>query len=362
MATDIKLFTIATVKRVIQAVASNPSGPDSETIPAVLSRFRFLGSDVRVEALPAAAGFSGAKLWRITAGQGAFCLRRWPAEHPSRDRLEFIHAVLQYIARQGLEMVAVPLADQNGQSILEIGGAFWELTRWLPGEANFERLPSPHKLAAAMNTLARFHLAAATFGPTEILPSPAIADRSRQVEALRRGELQRVSAAIQESDWPTLLIQARQFLDLVPRVLDQLANRLLEASQLTAPLQPCIRDIWRDHMLFTGSRVTGLVDFGAMRIDNVACDVARLVGSLVADEPVQRTAGLAAYENLRPLSAAERKLVDAFDQSSVVLGGLNWLRWIYVEGRTFPERQRVENRFTTLLRRLRNLAVQDRGS
>ncbi len=57
------------------------------------------------------------------------------------------------------------------------------------------------------------------------------------------------------------------------------------AVALKVPIQPCIGDIWHDHILFLGDGVSGLVDFGGMRADTVAGDIARLLGSLVADDP-----------------------------------------------------------------------------
>src|SRR4029079_6529514 len=48
----------------------------------------------RCQALGNAGGFSGARLLRIDAELGTLCLRRWPAEHPAPEGLEFIQAVL----------------------------------------------------------------------------------------------------------------------------------------------------------------------------------------------------------------------------------------------------------------------------
>lgn len=62
-------------------------------------------------------------------------------------------------------------------------------------------------------------------------------------------------------------------------------EQLKPLADVSFRLQPCIRDIWHDHVLFDGDRVTGLIDFGAMQIDTPATDIARLVGSLQSYSP-----------------------------------------------------------------------------
>ena len=50
----------------------------------------------------AGGGWSGSRIWRLTAAGGeALCLRRWPAEHPPAPRLRLIHDVLLGVAAAG---------------------------------------------------------------------------------------------------------------------------------------------------------------------------------------------------------------------------------------------------------------------
>jgi len=49
-------------------------------------------------------------------------------------------------------------------------------------------------------------------------------------------------------------------------------------------------------------------------------------------------------------------LVTAFDRSGVLLGGLQWLEWIYLEGRKFENRTSVLARVDEFLARLERLA------
>src|SRR5262245_54939421 len=61
----------------------------------------------RIEPLANAGGWSGSQIWRIELASGeTLCLRRWPSEHPTRERLAFIHAMLN--AAAALPFVPVP--------------------------------------------------------------------------------------------------------------------------------------------------------------------------------------------------------------------------------------------------------------
>jgi homoserine kinase type II len=123
-------------------------------------------------------------------------------------------------------------------------------------------------------------------------------------------------------------------------------------SDRSFPLQPCLCDIWHDHVLFDGDRVTGVVDYGSIKTDHVAVDLARLLGSLVSDDPVWRSAGLDAYAVTRPLTPEDRALVTVLDETGSLLGAANWLRWLFHEHRQYPDRPAVARRLATLVQRL----------
>ena len=98
--------------------------------------------------------------------------------------------------------------------------------------------------------------------------------------------------------------------------------------------------------------VRGLIDYGGVKTDHVAIDLARLLGSLVGDDAAARAAGLRAYRRLRPLSADEEELVVRLDETGTVLGAANWLRWLYHDGRPFDDRAAVARRLAALVERI----------
>jgi homoserine kinase type II len=309
----------------------------------------------QIESLRSAGGMSGAQFWRVHAPRGLLCLRRWPKEHPSPDRLDFIHSVLRHAERQGVDFLPLPIAAENGATYAEHSGHLWELSRWLPGTADYIDAPSNAKLKAAMKALAKFHVATADVQVPAGAPS-AVAKRLFRLQELTQGSLKVLSQAIDPLVWPELVPLARQFLASLQSALPRAIEMLRPLQGVSLPLQPCIRDIWHDHVLFTNNLVTGIVDFGAVDIDTPACDVARLLGSLVDDDPGGWQTGLAAYSKHRPPSADESAAVRALDASGTLLAGCNWIRWIYIEGREFENPKQVVERFRRILSRTSNLA------
>jgi Ser/Thr protein kinase RdoA (MazF antagonist) len=315
-------------------------------IRAVLSRFLPADASNRVEPLLNAGGWSGSQIWRLTVrGESAnawaygrvLCLRRWP-ESTARERLLLIHYVLTQVAARGIDFVPVPIAaPATCDTFVEHAGHFWELTPWLPGAADYRVRPTRQRLAAAMMALGRFHEAAAGLGDkgrgTEDGGTPAIVERLELVERLLAGDLSRIVHACKQGLSETLDTRAERVLASAPSKLPPLVDPLRAAARVALPLSPAIRDVHHQHVLFTGDRVTGLIDFGALRIDTPLADVARLLGSLAGDDQAARQFALGAYGSRRPLSRQDRELTDLLDRANVALSGLNWLRWLYVERR-----------------------------
>ena len=324
---------------------------------AVLTAYAEDCKALRAEFLGSAGGFSGAEIWRIHASAGLLCLRKWPREHPSSEDLQRVHALLQHVAQHGFARVPLPRQTRDGQTLVVHEGHLWDLTCWLPGLADFHQSPSATKLRAAMTALAQFHRAAASLGGVELPhgPSPGIQQRVEQLRQWLAGGLEELEAAIRPETWPELESRARRILRLVPNLAGDVVVLLEACRSPNVPLQHCIGDVWRDHVLFQGDRVVGLVDFGSSRIDNVTVDVARLLGSMAGDDGPSWQVGLAAYQEVRPLDEAELLLVEAFDRSAVLMSGLNWTDWIYRQGRVFVSGDAIPRRMDEILLRLENM-------
>ena len=324
--------------------------PDHATVTSVLNHY----PDVvirQVEPLQGAGGFSGAAFWRISTSKAQLCLRRWPREHPTQTQLQAIHDVLYHAFANGFRKLPVPLRSQNGQAFLTADGHFWELAPWLPGVADFDAHPSPERLDAAMLALAQFHRSVEALALRPGSP-PGITNRREQLSQLCATGTSELMPAIERMEPSEFQWRLAIILSSFDQNAARVQSLLAVASHVRAPRQPCIRDIWHDHVLFQGEEVSGIVDFGALQSDHVACDISRLLGSLVGGDREDWTRGLAAYQVLRPLTADELMLVDAYDQSTVLLSGMNWIQWLAIEGRVFEDEERVQNRLDQIILRL----------
>lgn len=316
-----------------------------------LSRFIPADSISSIESLGNAGGFSGARLWRVSSSGTDWCLRRWPTEHPSRSQLTWIHGVLFRVARQGVNFLPLPSCQPDGSSYCQVDGAFWELAPWMPGKADFWDHPSNERLAAALQGLAEFHRATKHDASSRTETPPGILAREQQLEQWQQLLADPRLVSAMSHDLP-FARQSSEITALMPAVMNRCRQSLASAPRQSA-LQPCLRDIWHDHVLFQDSRLSAFVDFGAMRLDTVAVDLARLLGSLVADDAAGWQLGLKAYQEVHPLADEDRAMLAAIDLANSVLSGANWIRWIFIEHRRFENVAGVQGRMDRILERLR---------
>lgn len=308
-------------------------------------------------------GFSGAALVRATAVTGARDVVLKPFPEAARPRVVWVHGLMRHLREHGCDVIPEVLETAAGRTIAHDGrGGIWEAVRFVAGVAT--ATPSQEQAAAAVEALARIHLAAAAWPPVPMTSGPAGA------------VLRRVEQATQLLDHPWRLLPRTGIgggglaVEMSSR-LEQ-ASTIADASDLAGAVR-CIvrfrpsavvrhavlRDVWSGHVLFVGGRpprVAGIVDCHAAAVDTPATDVARLIGSWCreADVPadVAWADAVAAYERVRPLESAERLLIPWLDASGTILGLDNWFRWVLLEGRQFANAAQVLGRVDCLLARL----------
>lgn len=298
-------------------------------------------------------GFSGAFIWRIDNPAQTLCLRAWPP-HETWPRLLFRHRLMSLARQRGLSFVPAIFATQDGLSAVEHAGRLWELTDWLPGRADFHQQPSAARLEAACTALAQLHAVWRSLSSTTAI-FPAV---QRRLAFVKEWQLLLRSGwhpfAVAESSEALRSIIQRAWQRVRPAI-EEVPRRLQRWLGGNPTVQPCLCDLWHDHLLFDGDRLTGLIDYGAVKIDHVAVDLARMLGSLVGSDAAAWRVGLQVYRRLAPLTEEEEELAHALDETGIVLGVANWLRWLYEEKRVFPDQTAVARRLVELLTRLESL-------
>ena len=303
-----------------------------------------------VDYLGGNGGFSGAQLWKIATADKRYCVRRWPLSHPSRERLEWINLVLVHTAGMGCEFIPAPIEAKSGERFISAGGFFWEVTKWMEGVACFKDDPNETRLTQVAESLAKFHLASAQvnlgFEKSKNLNArcDAMASSASLIEAIGRRP---------ESGVPDYIYRLRALILGVGAAHIQRITANLEPFRgVVFPVQPVVRDIWHDHLFFRGNEFSGLVDFGAMQMDSVACDLSRALGSIIHEDKSRWEYAIDVYSQSRPLTQQEVDLVYILDQPSCFLGALNWLKWILIENRAFESEANVKLRIIDLTSRL----------
>jgi hypothetical protein len=293
-------------------------------------------------------GFSGARLWRVEVGAASFCLRAWPPDDPTPERLRFLHDLMAAARAAGLTFVPHVVAI-GGTTFTRHAGRLWELTTWQPGRADFHQHPGPARLRAACAALAQLHHAWANCFSRRG-PSPALLRRLDRTDAWLalvgggwRPHLDGDDpvAPWAEAAWRLLAVWAER----VPALLAPWTGRPFG-------LHPCLCDVWHDHVLFEGDAVSGILDYGSVKVDHAAADLGRLLGSLLGEDAAGWAAGFDAYSSLRALPPDEQALARVLDRTGVILGAANWLKWLYHDSRVFDDRSLVAARLAALVRRL----------
>lgn len=293
-----------------------------------------------IVALGGAGGRSGSQWWRFPTLGGTLGLRAWPPAPigPDTDRLAMIHAWLS--AALTLPFVPRPLPGRDGRTWQCLGGRLWELLPWLDGEAEPHPAERPTRIASGFRALARFHQTMTRSG-VAWGTSPNVQSRREELERLLSGRFETLSRSVETGGDVGLLVTRWRL--LAERLAPRCVAALRAVAGVSVRLQPCIRDMRGAHLLFDGDTVSGLVDYGAMGVDSVATDLARLSEDWLGADSVFTGTGLAGYETIRPLDASERRLIAPLAQSGMLLAGANWIQWGAVERREgIPETLWVE--------------------
>jgi Ser/Thr protein kinase RdoA (MazF antagonist) len=297
-------------------------------------------------------GFSGAQIWRLKCQVHDFCLKAWPAHDVSAERLGWIHRLVEEARAGGIDFLPKVIRTTAGETVVECHGRRWDVSVWQRGVADFHARPTAERLRVACSSLAKLHRVWQT-NHGSVAPCPGV---RRRLDALRHWQdiLAGGWRPVADADDSTRSAVEHAWVCVRESVADA-QRRLLLWRDAPLPVHPCWCDPWHDHVLFTGELVTGLVDYGSVKIDHAAVDLARMLGSLIGDQAELWSVGLKAYESVRPLSIQDRDLLPLLDRTGLVVAAVNWMRWLYHERREYPDRPAVGKRLQEIVMRLASI-------
>ncbi len=299
-------------------------------------------------------GFSGADLYRVETATGRYALRGWESSPEQRQRLDQAFSVVQFAVEHGCsDFLSAAVPSRGGEGLVEAHGRLWQLSRWLEGETNFNVAPSAHKLRGALRSLAKFHQTMARYESRQGCCN-AVPCRLVECRAVAN-YLQLLQEPIQREPNTELQRTAWELWQRVSFRSPGLFERGQPLGQLSFLVRPVLGDLWRENVLFGGENFSGFVDYTAIRTDAVSVDLARLLGSLKLEGRIPWEAGIAAYEEVSRLTDDEKKILPWLHESGLVLGGLNWLQWIFVHRMQFSQPKAVLQRMQEVSRQLLEL-------
>jgi Ser/Thr protein kinase RdoA (MazF antagonist) len=294
-----------------------------------------------VQMLLVTGGFSGAKVFQVKVREDIFALKQWPSGQPAHTPLSTIHSWMEHACRNGITIIPAVQRTTTQQSVHLIDGHAWELLSWMPGQPVSD--PSDEQLQQVIQQLHRLHQTWRRLHPPISAPCPAVLLqyqrltewRSEEWDQLRRLENPTVTQA-------AVLLQGQ--IPSAIRTLQPWLNRKVL-------VQPCLADIWADHLLYEQNQLTGLIDFGGARLDHPAQDLARLFSSwsLTASRPLDHC--LLKYPDH---SDTLLTLSSTLGQTGLIVSLCNWLRWLFLEQRSFANREQCLQRMQLIYVRLCN--------
>jgi Ser/Thr protein kinase RdoA (MazF antagonist) len=318
-------------------------------------------------------GFSGSQVFVVEFPDrpGRFVLKSFHAA-ASRDHAAFVHNLVRHFRGEGVTQVPEVIPTLDGDTIAtDAEGRLCELSRFMPGVA--VPCPTPTQAATAATSLARLHLAAASLPdhPPRLHVSPGVEHRIErscqllaQPWAARRDAWSRAASLRMPADLSAALDTRVAAAIEIFTASDGNAflARMATLQPHSCVLQPVLRDVWYDHVLFaerTSDSVTAIIDLHAAGIDTPATDLARLVGSWAAPTGGGRLSlvdrwpeAIAAYDRVRPLSRDEAGLIPFLHATGMLFGLDNWFRWTLEERREFLDTQKMLDRIDSLLTEL----------
>lgn len=314
--------------------------------PSVLKHYADSLAGLRWQSV--AGGFSGAEVWRgdDNFGKPVVALKAWPVGFPV-ERLKQIHRWMSQAER--LAFVPTIVRTTRGDSFVVAANRLWDATTWKAGAPL--SAPSENEVVAACAAVARLHTVWAERSRRAICPG--VANRIHLLREWPTAPRFQIDSLDLSSNLKSLLHKASRLADTVaPAMLRDLS----EWESKSLRVQPCVRDLRGEHVLFHDAVVVGIVDYGAMAEDSPAIDLARLLGDYSASNLEHFDIGLQSYRAAGGELDTPDEFVRMLSRTGTIGSVIMWLIHLGVERRSYPDTEAVEARIHSLIQRIEGFA------
>ncbi|HAV30481.1 MAG TPA: hypothetical protein DC058_18290 [Planctomycetaceae bacterium] len=311
---------------------------------------------------PVPGGLSEAYVWHVADVSGRdFALKAWrPVSSAQLQHRRTVRRWMRDASGCGLNFVPRPLqaggSDLSGESlILQPGHYAWQSETWCAG-ASLTGQPAPIQRAAAATALQQLHATGREFAlrhsssalKLNQSPSPAILRRAVLVDELLQGDLQRLlvlARSLGEAGTSAIC-----FLQLLQKWLPWLQQGLQPWRSRSLNLQPVLRDVRTENLLFHQGQISGIIDWDAADVDHPCLDAARLLRSWYWDDNQALTDAAEHWAAQWQLSSDSRQLLSVFDAAAVLLNPVIWLRRLADDPAVFSRLPGARDRFEHLVK------------
>ena len=302
----------------------------------------------RATLVPVRPGMSGARLYRcVGSNGGCLALKRWPSD-TGPNRIAEVHRVMTSARSNGCQLipqVIAPRADQYYASFVSCDGYCWDLVHWMPGQP-LNACADLAEIVSGATAISQFHRSAAALGRYSQV-APAIKERLSRLAELHQRMDALTQAATQielESELKVAVHRAGQLFELKwNEIFAQMNQSLLVYAQQSVMTQFVMRDVHREHVLFSNGQPAGLIDFDALRVDSPAVDLARWVGRFDAYRRDPAGVWQAVLAGLNRQGSSSEGCWSKRDMTlAAAIAGVNpwislanWLEWLLIDQRSF---------------------------
>lgn len=298
-------------------------------------------------------GFSGASVTKIESARGPFALKPHPILF--QDRIIAIHAFQKFLATQ----TPLPIPRLLGWSherpfsnsiaehyigrfersphspdtLFVIGESCWELADWMPGEpVRSTGWIRDEALNNVIDAIATMHAHACDWRPAGPVPADCL-ERGLEFRASKLADYMQSGFDRCRTQWELIPNRRSQpVLSSLGRILSlsrAIGSHLYKPMQLLATVEIrshwIARDLWREHFLFDGDRLTGIIDFTASKISWPGLDLARSLGTFLLDEDPRWESAIERYRLAAGQKDIELHDVRVTHRVSTILSAMHYV-------------------------------------